>query len=99
MARLTALGVCDSGLSSLAIPTFKEAFEVERPPIDEDASSNLEPLIILVPECIEWIQHCGHKLLTLATMNHTLLGSFRDKRDAELKTSPLASNEGLSLDR
>jgi hypothetical protein len=69
MAQLTALRVWNSGLSSLAIQTFKKSFEVERPPIDENASSNLESLTILVPECTEWIQHYGHKLLTLETMN------------------------------
>jgi hypothetical protein len=71
MARLTALGVCDGALSSTAIQMFKVAFEPKRPPLDEDATSNLEPLALLVPECLLWIRFCGYKLLALATQNHS----------------------------
>jgi hypothetical protein len=94
MARLTALGVCDGALSSIVIQMFKVAFEAKRPPLDEDATSNLEPLALLVPECLLWIRFCGYKLLALATKHHSF-GHIKHKSYEEWTPGSLARSAGV----
>ena len=54
MARLTALGFCDGAPGSMAMHMFKATVQEKQAPLNEDATSNPEPLALETEED-EWL--------------------------------------------
>jgi len=68
-AKLCSTGICSVELAQCALWLFKETLETDL----KDST----PLPDLLPACVEWLNHCNHKLAKLSADNTNPLDSSR----------------------
>jgi hypothetical protein len=86
-ARLAALGVCDSQLTSCALMLFREALEKPRQLLESDGAATTDhaiqiPLSDFLPAVLTWLLYGSYKIFSLCARNEL---SFEDSHGRDVK--------------
>ena len=99
-ARLPALGVCGTGLSSCALWLLREALETPRQLTRPENGSGEVAVAELLRACLAWLTYCSHKLLTLSVTNHSFPeADLHLSEPGELARNAKVERAGFSVSR